>query len=341
MKKLSKIIESIWSDIQDRSAGETVRKEDSVNLLDPDDFIAYIRKIYKFDNSPYDVQKYTNGLVGTGVSHIFIPICSCGTKSIKLGAIYFNYNEELVYTHESIKKYIPKLWAKLDQEFDLWDDDPDYKFYTIINPKDKSRKVNNSYVLELLNYICDNLDDTVTPCFFRRTNESIWSDIQDRSAGEVVRKEDEFSSICEFVKDHYFVSFVGMDDIDITDDCIHVPIYKVVGLNAFSAVNIYKDSISFTSIDPNKYRVQSLRKFVTYIKDDINQLFDKIKDTNSPKISTFDGLDHWIDFEIKPKDGKITTKFCEEVIDFVLGNTTDNNSKILKILEKTQNCLNT
>ena len=44
----SKIIESIWSDIQDRSSGEIVRKEDSVNLLDPDDFIAYVRKIYKF-----------------------------------------------------------------------------------------------------------------------------------------------------------------------------------------------------------------------------------------------------------------------------------------------------
>ena len=165
-------------------------------------------------------------------------------------------------------------------------------------------------------------------------NESIWSDIQDRSSGDTVRKEDEFSSICEFVKDHYFVSFVGMDDIDIKDDFIHVPIYKVVGLNAFSSVEIYRDKITFSSIDPNKYTSQSLKKFVSYIKDDINQLFDKIKETYSPEISTFDGMDHWIDFEIKPKDGKITPKFCEEVIDFVLDNTTDVNHKILKILEK-------
>ena len=34
MKRLSKITESIWSDIQDRSMGKTVRKEDDIDLLD-------------------------------------------------------------------------------------------------------------------------------------------------------------------------------------------------------------------------------------------------------------------------------------------------------------------
>ena len=164
--------------------------------------------------------------------------------------------------------------------------------------------------------------------------ESIWSDMQDRSSGDVVRKEDEFKSICEFIKDHYFVGFVGMDDIEFKDDYIYIPIYKVVGLNAFSSIEIYIDKITFTSIDPNRYKSQSLKKFVTYIKNDINQLFGKIKDTYSPEISTFDGVYHWINFNIKPKDGKVTPKFCEDVIDFILDNTTDGNHKILKILEK-------
>lgn len=164
--------------------------------------------------------------------------------------------------------------------------------------------------------------------------ESIWSDMQDRSSGDVVRKEDEFKSICEFIKDHYFVGFVGMDDIEFKDDYIYIPIYKVVGLNAFSSIEIYIDKITFTSIDPNRYKSQSLKKFVTHIKNDINQLFGKIKDTYSPEISTFDGVYHWINFNIKPKDGKVTPKFCEDVIDFILDNTTDGNHKILKILEK-------
>ena len=76
--------------------------------------------------------------------------------------------------------------------------------------------------------------------------ESIWSDMQDRSSGDVVRKEDEFKSICEFIKDHYFVGFVGMDDIEFKDDYIYIPIYKVVGLNAFSSIEIYIDKITFT-----------------------------------------------------------------------------------------------
>ena len=43
MKKLS---ESIWSDMQDRSAGDVVRKEDDINLLDFDEFIEYLKKSY-------------------------------------------------------------------------------------------------------------------------------------------------------------------------------------------------------------------------------------------------------------------------------------------------------
>ena len=164
--------------------------------------------------------------------------------------------------------------------------------------------------------------------------ESIWSDMQDRSSGDVVRKEDEFKSICEFIKDHYFVGFVGMDDIEFKDDYIYIPIYKVVGLNAFSSIEIYIDKITFTSIDPNRYKSQSLKKLVTHIKNDINQLFGKIKDTYSPEISTFDGVDHWTEFKIVPKGGKITKEFCAEVIDFILNNTTDDNHIILKILEK-------
>jgi len=172
------------------------------------------------------------------------------------------------------------------------------------------------------------------PDFKTYIKESVWGGMLDRSVGDSVRKEDEFNDLCKFIEKHYFVGFVGMDDIEFKDDYIHIPIYKIVGLNSFSSVEIYKDKITFSSIDPNKYKSQSLSKFVTYIKNDINQLFDKIKDIYSPEISAFDGIDHWIDFEIKPKDSKMTKDFCAEVIDFILNNTTDDNNKILKILEK-------
>lgn len=172
------------------------------------------------------------------------------------------------------------------------------------------------------------------PDFKTYIDESVWNDIRKRGNGTDVKNEDILDNIYNFINVHYFVGFVGMDDIEFKDDYIYIPIYKVVGLNSFSSVEIHKDEITFASIDPNKYNSQSLRKFVTHIKNDINQLFDKIKDTYSPEISTFDGLQHWIEFKIVPKDGKMTPKFCEAFIDFILNNTTDNNNKILKILEK-------
>ena len=47
MKKLS---ESIWSDMQDRSTGEIVRKEDDIDLLDINELCEYLKNIYKTDS---------------------------------------------------------------------------------------------------------------------------------------------------------------------------------------------------------------------------------------------------------------------------------------------------
>ena len=47
MRKLS---ESIWSDIQDRSAGESVRKEDDVNYMNPEDFCDFLNDNYIYKN---------------------------------------------------------------------------------------------------------------------------------------------------------------------------------------------------------------------------------------------------------------------------------------------------
>ena len=46
MKKLSKITESIWSDIQDRSSGKVRRKEDDVNFMIREKFCDYLNDNY-------------------------------------------------------------------------------------------------------------------------------------------------------------------------------------------------------------------------------------------------------------------------------------------------------
>ena len=60
MKKLSKITESIWSDMQDRSTGITQRKEDDINLLDRDGLFDYIYDLYKQINPPLPLKSQTS-----------------------------------------------------------------------------------------------------------------------------------------------------------------------------------------------------------------------------------------------------------------------------------------
>ena len=59
MRKLS---ESIWSDIQDRSMGKTVRKEDDISLLDNEGLYDYIKSKYesRIPNFNVDMGYYTN-----------------------------------------------------------------------------------------------------------------------------------------------------------------------------------------------------------------------------------------------------------------------------------------
>ena len=60
MKKLSKITESIWSDIQDRSAGDTVRKEDLI--ITNEELRKKIRELYieQGEGDTLDVSSLTN-----------------------------------------------------------------------------------------------------------------------------------------------------------------------------------------------------------------------------------------------------------------------------------------
>lgn len=300
MKKLSRIIkESIWSDIHKRSNGVQTRKEDNVNFLEPDGFVDYIRKNYRFDYTPVGIENRTN------YSTIFIPICTAGTKNIKLGAIYFEYDEGVVYTHSSIKKYIPELWAKLDQEFDLWDDDPDYRNYTIINPKDTSRKITNSFVLEVLDFIINNIDDSVRLCITKKTNESVWADIHRRSNGTQERKEDSIDSFdeenfWEYLNKTYISKEPSRDIISYPiDNVISIP-FVCDGLyyNFYIEYNIGKDEIKYITIPD---------RFISF--------YENIE--NTFKLNMHPHEDNRVC--ICPKDGTdITNSFAVKVIDFLL-----------------------
>ena len=69
------IKESIWSDIQDRSSGETVRKEDDVDRFGYEDFFVYLTEHYQPKSKKTDdgIGGRTS-IIDTDIIEIFVPI---------------------------------------------------------------------------------------------------------------------------------------------------------------------------------------------------------------------------------------------------------------------------
>ena len=183
MKKLSKITESIWSDIQDRSMGKTIRKEDDVNLMSGEDFCDYLNYNYicKDGYKTYRIYYVSKALHITALKK-FINV----SYNIK-----YDYKTNMIYLNDDIEDFVPELCKKIKENFKVVKKrvgDSYTKF--IIYPSDGSECTNRFFV-EVINFIIDNADENVLLLKKKHINESIWSDMQDRSTGDVVRKEEE------------------------------------------------------------------------------------------------------------------------------------------------------
>ena len=175
IEELSKhnVNESIWSDIQDRSSGETKRKEDDVNLLDYDGLYDYIKS--KYSGKLYYIDKDYFGQGGETMCVDPIENISLYLKRLKDGSL-----KEILLSWVRVNIYHPFL-LKLEERFSV--SSPDVK-RRVITEKDGS--CTNQTYIDVIDFFLEHIDNIVV-------NESIWSDIQDRSSGDVVRKEDEMN----------------------------------------------------------------------------------------------------------------------------------------------------
>ena len=218
MKKLS---ESIWSDIQDRSMGKTVRKEDKITTNE--DLKKKIEELYKEqgEGETLDVSSLTKLIKCDDFSYIFkgykkvkhiigledwdlstVTNMSCmfeGCKNFKSDLSKWdvskvedmynmfsgctNFNSDLSNWNVSSVKYMYHMFYNcktFNSDLSKWD-------------------VSNVEDMEGMFYSCDSLKNKPSWYMSRGLNESIWSDIQDRSMGKTVRKEDEKTNIYEII----------------------------------------------------------------------------------------------------------------------------------------------
>jgi len=172
--------ESAWGDMMRRGSGDEIRKEDEVfyNNMSKFEFLDYLNSNYK--DKVVEIEKWGSKINVQFNSHN--THSKYGFIRMFIEFIEYPYSEEnkikriiitsskpnnllkALKTRFIVKKMYPDNWDyKEGQEKPIW---------LVINGEKNT-------VVDIFEFILNN-----------KLNESIWSDLQDRSAGETVRKEE-------------------------------------------------------------------------------------------------------------------------------------------------------
>ena len=303
------IKESIWSDIQDRSSGEITRKEDDINLLDIEGMCEYLNSHYR--------TKYTLIVIDKKYNEMIIPI------------VYrsFPYYITVDFTkhHISVKDVLflvmPYLKDIIEKEFKLskYETRFDQSIRFRIEPKDGS-ETTNRFLLDVIDFINSKISTQKKCLIKKRLNESIWSDIQDRSSGEIERKEDDINlldkeGLIDYLKSHYSIDG---NSISSSLHSIGVPVLKP----AFLGKNGWTANVSLDYTPDGKKEVTIFDDFPDYFEYVFKRLKKEYPIYHNSGIS----------YVIQPKSAKeeCTNKFFIEVIDFII-NTAKRELVIKKI----------
>ena len=307
MKKFSNITESIWSDIQDRSSGEITRKEDDVNLLDRNGFYEYMQEHYgkKIKDINVRLDNYWGeGLnVHTRIKQVNLCIDSFYDKKENITHLrIYPYDEEKTTLADIEPPTLKKRFKVTHSEYLNYAD----------NITEKDDTCTNQTYVDLVELILDHFS----------LKESVWSDIQDRSSGEAVRKEDDINNLepkelYEYIKKYYEIIPKYKDQIEFCKknnsfigniESIKVPIFYYPGYPL-------KLSIFFNySNQPTQTEITM--EYSGYVKDFLKEMEQKFSVT----VKEVDRYSHSYDYIIyfTPKGGEdITNRFYLEVLDTI------------------------
>ena len=300
MKKLSKIIESIWSDMQDRSAGDVVRREDDVNLMSEEDFCDYLNDNY-ISKSNY---KITYSELSKS---IHIPILYQFT-SVLLN-ISYNYNSNTITMNDDVESLCPELCKMIKKNFKVVKKHVS-SIYTqfIIFPPNGSECTNRFFV-DVVNFIIDNADENVLSLKKKHINESIWSDMQDRSAGDVVRKEDDINLLdSDGLYDYIYDLYESID------------IFPLPLASSTSSAHTYF-SIPIFKSDYQVYRLNCIFDNSKISKITLMASDADVKDFKQALIDNFDAtINSDGALTITAKDGTVSNQVCMDLIKTIVEN---------------------
>ena len=301
MKKLSKITESIWSDIQDRSSGDTIRKEDDINLMGIEDFCDYLNDNYISEDG---YKTYRIYYVSKVLSIVVLMDNPYNFYSIK-----YDYGYNMIYLNNEIEDFVPELCQKLKNNFKIVKNrvsDSYTKF--IIYPSDGSECTNRFFV-DVINFIIDNADEKVLLLKKKHINESIWSDMQDRSMVKTVRREDDINLFdCDELYDYIYSLYeqINQDSMPSKSQIVQrftyfsIPIFK-------SGYKAYRLDCTFENNKISKIRLMATDADVKDFKQSLIDNFDVT--------TRGDGA-----LSITAKDGTVSNQVCMDLIKTIVEN---------------------
>ena len=224
-------------------------------------------------------------------------------------SITYNYKNNTISMNDEIESLFPELCKMIKENFKV-----DKKYvsstYTqfIISPSDGSECTNRFYV-DVINFIIENGDENVLLMKKKHINESIWSDMQDRSMGKTVRREDDINLFdCDELYDYIFDLYKSIDIYPLplvsstsqTHTYFSIPIFK-------SGYKVYRIDCTFEN---NKISKITLMASVADVKDFKQALIDNFDVTTRG-----DGA-----LSITAKDGTISNRVCMDLIKVIVEN---------------------
>ena len=339
--------ESIWTDMQDRGTGTIFKKEDDVDFLGVDKFCEYLKTKYKCKKEPFII-----GVSWPSKDTIFMSLYKCMKGDFRLHECFIEYNGEEInvpyyclINHNCAQSIKRKYKVKIQSY-------PKKETEAFISPKDGS-PVTNRFFIEVLDYILNKLnryknddgecfDDIQVEKIPENVNESIWTDMQDRGSGDMVKREDDINLLDANDFYDYILKRYELLDPDVhinrfvrnykTETDISTPIYMdkstlhlsgpirdsyTFHLN-FEMKNSGKKEITmYPTIDSVKYSVDFT----------ISILYKKLCDEFYVYKKHHMGLQM---IHIEPKDGgTIDNMFYLKVLDFITDNYDESEHKII------------
>ena len=308
IKSFKKFIEeSIWSDMQDRSAGVTKRKEDDVNLLDYDGLYDYIKS--KYSEKVFCIEKDYFFQKSETICVDPIKNVSLYLKRLRDGSL-----EDILLSWVHVNINHPFL-LKLEERFFVSHSGVQRRII-----KEKDGTCTNQTYIDVIDFFLEYVDNIVV-------NESIWSDMQDRSAGDTVRKEDEYDidekelerSVDTCIKT-YVIGFIYYDKYDGSSDTF-LKCIQEWNRNICQNAQLY-DRRFGKYVEPIKVIPSYVKKnwetgksYKSLVDKKMSEEEKKVKDTGfikKPGESISDTLSKWFDENFE----KLGDDFCEEIEEY-------------------------